>query len=292
MTTPVLFLTTATESDLSSLRLMLRSLRTFGGELARAPVWIFTPSPASLACFQDDRTQIRKFAAVLPATKCLFGERVAACAEAEREAPKGTGSLIWIDSGCLVIQPPVLFDLGPNYDAAFRPVHHRNVGLPPQVPLDAFWRGICAAVGLEDIPGTVTSFADGQHLRSYFNTHAFSINPRLGLMQRWYELYTNLAGDGVFQQAACADDLHQVFLFQAVLSTLVSSAIDPRRLLILPPAYNYPYHLQSQIPPARRIQRINDAVCLVHEQADLHPESLIGIDIVEPLRTWLDTNIN
>jgi hypothetical protein len=282
-----IFVTSVSTSDLPAVRLMDDSLRSFGGELAEAPVWVFLSEPSVAPDFKHTNTHILPFKAPDLKTGCLFGNKVAVCARAEELAPAGTSSLVWIDPFCIFVQPPVLFELDADFDAAFRPVHISNVGLPPTEPLDAFWRGIYTAVGLEDDCSTVTSFVDGQLLRTYLNSHAFAISPALGLMRRWVDLFQRLVRDAEFQSVACADENHQIFLFQALLSTLVASSIEPGRLRILPPSYNYPYHLQDRIPPNRRFKTLNETVLFTYEDSPIHPEAIFGMDINEPLRGWL-----
>jgi hypothetical protein len=289
MKNETIFLTVVDPSSLTAARLMVASLRAFGGELADAPVWVFSSHPGELAGLEDAATHLQPLDG-LQFTPCPFAEKVAACARAEAIVPAGTRSLVWIDPGCLVVQPPLGFALGPQYDAAFRPVHIRNVGLPPSEPLDPFWQAIYRAAGVEDVHTTVTSFVDGQLLRSYFNTHAFAINPGMRLMGRWHELFLQLVGNAIFQAAACADELHQIFLFQALLSALAASRINDARICQLPPTYNYPCHLQERVPPDRRIAVLNDLVCFAYE--DLDPRKLAGFELREPLKTWLADQAN
>jgi hypothetical protein len=285
MTDETVFLTVVETASLPAARLMIASLRAFGGALADAPLWVFSPEPERLPGLAGPATRLLPLEP-LPDTPCLFAEKVAACARAEALLPSGTRSLVWIDPGCLVIQPPLLFCLGPDCQAAVRPVHIRNVGLPPGEPLDVFWGTICAAVSLEDIPGTVTSFVDGQVLRSYFNSHAFAVDPALGLMREWHTLFLRLVGDPAFVGTACADPLHQTFLFQALLSALLVRSIPADRLRLLPPAYNYPGHLQERVPAARRVPTLNDLVCCTYE--DLDPAGLPGFTVHEPLTSWIE----
>lgn len=287
----MLFFTLGAAEDLRAVALMVRSLRTFGGELAAAPLLIFTTDMRAASQLEDVNTRriLLKDAERLPAYP--FSRKVAACAQAEQLAPPGTGSLAWIDPSVVFVQPPVEFDLGEDYDAAFRPVHIRNIGLPPEDPLDTFWKGIYTAAGVDEITTTTTSFVDGQRLRSYFNSHTFSVNPALGLMQRWNILFQRLAADPAFQSSACGDGTHRVFLFQALLSTLIATSIEPGRVRILPPGYNYPYHLQEQIPADRRLAALNEAICFTYEDLPIHPATLTGIQVYEPLRSWLEAQI-
>jgi hypothetical protein len=107
------------------------------------------------------------------------------------------------------------------------------------------------------------------------------------LFGRWYELFQRLVGDEQFQAAACRDDLHQIFLFQALWSALVASSVDPQRIRILPPTYNYPYNLHDRAPADRRAAALDDLVCFTFEGRTVHPDAETDVEIREPLRSWL-----
>lgn len=264
------------------------SIRSFAGQMGNAGIWLFTPRP------QDAPRDLERLNAEVfeikehdPVPRYLFGAQVYACARAEEMAQGRFDSLVWIDTSCLVVKPPVLYDVGDEADAAFRPVHIRNVGsLASQEP-DGYWKGIFARVGVEDIASTVTSFVDGQQIRSYFNTHSFAVNPDKGLMARWLELFGELVADKEFQEAYCADDVHRIFLFQALLSTLVAAKIEPDRLRILPPDYNYPYNLHHKVPEMKKARTLNELTTFTYEGRSIDPDKLDDIGIEEPLRTWL-----
>jgi len=273
-------------------RLLIDSLRSFGGEFAYSPFWVFSPQLELIRALENKSTRILPLEVPPPFLAYPFGAKVAACARAEELTPDVTCSLVCIDTTCLIVQPPLLFDLGANFDAALRPVHICNVGLPASAPLDEYWKGIYTALGVEDIASTAQSFVDGQHLRAYYNSHSITVNPGKGLFRRWYELFQRLSADREFQSRACSDELHQVFLFQAVFSALVATALDPRRICILPPSYNYPYNLQAKIPGASRATSLDELVCFTYEERDLNPETVTDIQIREPLRSWLEAHLN
>ena len=137
------------------------------------------------------------------------------------------------------------------------------------------------------MPIAVESYVDGQRLRAYYNSHAFAINPGLGLLRRWAEVFETLVVDGAFQAAACHDARHQVFLHQAVLSTLLATTVDPARLRLLPPEYIYPYNLHAAVPEARQARALDDLVCIAYEDRSLDPAEIEDIAVGEPLRSWL-----
>ncbi len=271
-------------------RTVIEGLRAFGGPLGTSPVWAFVldadRAPQSLPGLEG----VHRFPLALEESCPPYpgAEKVYACARAEEMAGPEIRSLVWLSLDCLVIRPPVLFDLGPASgaapaDVAFRPVHHRNVGSLAQEPLDGFWGGIYQALGIDDMPYTVESFADGQTLRPYFNTHCFAFHPAAGLSRAWWAHFKALVTDEAFQVGPGHDELHQIFLHQAILSTLVAKMLPWQRVRILPPEYNYPLNLLNEIPPNRRAPTLNSLVNAVYE--DTFPWG--SIEVQESLRSWL-----
>jgi len=251
---------------------MIQSLREFGGRL----------SGESLLAFAPEGVDIRDTFRGVPGVEAVeldfdervgrypFGTKVLACARAEQRAQKGFGSLVWLGATCLVTRPPELLELDQTHDVAFRPVHIRNVGSPGAEPLDDYWRALYDAVGLRDTDLRVEPMINPELLRPYYNTHCFSVNPRLGLMEQWQEMFCRMIQDREFQSGPCSDDLHRIFLHQAVLSALVIRTVDPARIRVLPPEYSYPLHFHDRLPRECRAESLDDLVVPVYEdKADL-----------------------
>jgi len=275
-------------------RLAIESLRAFGGALCACPAWVFVrdstaldPAHVERAYVGLESVQVMPLSGEAGAQPYPFRDKVRACAQAEAMAGPAVRSLVWLSPSCLIVRPPVLFDLVPPVGAAFRTVHHRNIGSPADEPLDAFWRGVYRAVGLGDAPYTVESFADGCEIRPYFNTHCFSVARARGLCRAWAERFEAMVADGAFQEGPCRDPLHRVFLHQAVLSTLVAKELGQKGIRLLPPEYSYPLHMHDQVPPERRARTLNDLVCAAYEEAI----PIDGFPIAEPLRSWLVTRV-
>jgi hypothetical protein len=281
-----------TPSGISAMRLLVESLRAFGGELGEYPFWLYIPDSSQLDLTGLEELNVHSVRLPIPdkISHYLFVEKVYACAWAEEHSTSEVRSLVWIDPACLIIQPPVLFQLTYGTQVAVRPVHIQNVGLTTDQPLDNYWKYIYQIVGIEDVTTSVRSFVDQRDLRSYFNTHAFSVNPAKGLLHRWLQCFSQLVNDTSFQNTACKDELHQVFLHQAILSAILGSAISAAQLRILPPQYNYPYHLQAEIPSDLRAGSLNELVCLTYEDRLLL--STKDIKIEEPLMSWLAAHTN
>ena len=286
----LVFVTAASSADeMLAVRLMVESVRTFGGDLGMSPVWVFgdeqrvTPSdlPSELGtCFHslEMSESIRGYE---------LAEKVAACAEAERLASPEVRALVWMNSDTLVVNPPNLYELGETHDAALRPVHIRNVGMPVGMPLDGFWQRVMECAGIQDTDYWVESFVDRARIRAYFNSHSYCVNPSIGLFRDWLRCFEELVRDPEFQSLECADELHRIFLHQAVLSALTVARVDPERIRLLPPTYCYPYNLNDVIPPERRASSLDELVSVVYEEQSLNPNSVKGIELREPLRSWL-----
>ena len=270
-------------------RVLIESLRAFGGRLGGCPVWVFAPDDqATPSTFHD-----------MPAVQYLplhiddefrhyfLADKVCACARAEELAGPEVRSLVWLSPHGLVLRPPLLFDLVPCFDAAFRPVHIRKVGSPASQRPDAFWRAVYETVGVDEPESTLESCVDAQRLRPCFNSHVFSIDPSRRLLRSWLQFFQALLWDQWFQSRHCQDEGHQVFLHQAVLSALLTKWVREERLRLLPPEYSYPLHLHSRVPQARRPHSLNALVCPVYEEAFRYPDTLNGLEVHEPLRSWL-----
>jgi hypothetical protein len=285
----IFFTLVRTDQDSSRAKLLVDSLRAFGGPLADSEMWVFKADSVRLPWGDavDSMTEVVELSVPERLRGYPFAEKVCACSEAERVSAGSTESLVWASSDTIILGPPVLYELGMWHDAAFRPVHVRNVGLRADAPIDAFWRRVCDAVWLSDIDQLVESFVDGETIRAYFNSHSCSVNPSLGLFRAWRDSFEEVVRDESFQSGPCSDELHRIFLHQAVLSALVVRSVLPGRLRLLPQEYSYPYNLHGSVPEVRRAKRLDDLVTVVYEGQPLIPGRITDIEVSEPLRSWL-----
>jgi len=270
-------------------RLLIESIRCFGGALSRCPITLFEADSQKAPCADLQCSGVQVLPLTVPDSvkDYYFAAKVYACARAEALAAPSVQSLIWLASDCFIVKPPLLFDLVASFDAAVRPVHITNVGLLDAAPLDDYWKRVYEAVGVQDIRTTVKTFVDEQRVRAYFNSHALAVNPAKQLFQRWFKLFETLVCDREFQAGPCQDGFRRVFLHQAILSTLLVTELEPQRIRLLPPDYNYPYNLHQSVPVGKRAAALNDLVCFVYEDLSLNPCMVNDIEIREPLRSWL-----
>jgi len=282
-----------TVGEKSKVRLLIESIRAFGGGLRECPIWLFEVNSQDVPCDCVASEGVEVIPLNLPNTVkgYYFADKVYACARAEEMASQNVQTLVWVDPTCLMIQPPLLFDLGESFHAAVRPVHIQNVGLSASAPVGEFWKGVYEVVGVSDIRTTVETFVGAEQIRSYFNSHAFAISPSKGLLGWWFECFQCLVSDEDYQKIACPDELYRIFLHQAILSAALVVRLEPKGIRILPPEYNYPYNLHSSVPEDRRAEALNELVCITYENRVIDPDQVEDIIINEPLRSWLGTHV-
>jgi hypothetical protein len=288
-TETVFFTSVGSSRQLPRAKLLIASIRAYGGDLAACPVWVMELDPVGVPCGDLAGGGVRVFPVSVADSLggYLFAGKVTACARAEELASGTVGSLVWLIPECLILRPPVLMKLRDGLSAAVRPVHIRNIGLPAGSEPDVFWKGIFDVVGEPSASWTVESFVESERIRPYFNSAAFSVHPAAGLMRRWLELFEVLVHDAAFQTIACGDEWHRVFLHQAILSALIATSVDRTRVRELPPDYGYPYNLHDSVPEERRAAALDDLVCAIYEHRSVNPASVTDIEIREPLRSWL-----
>ena len=93
--------------------ILARSIRRFGGALARSPIWVLFPEGGSGRPPVIGDELISLNARLIPfsmddaARRFPFAAKVHASAEAESLAQGKTGLLVWMDSDSIVIREPL-----------------------------------------------------------------------------------------------------------------------------------------------------------------------------------------
>lgn len=274
--------------DAKNIELLIASLRTFGGKFRNAPIWIFHLENIEINIFKYENVTLIPLEMEAQFHRIWFSAKVFTAAQAEILANRQkVDSLIWFGSSGFIVNPPEQFDLGTDFDAAFRPVHHKNVGQLISEKMDDFWQEIYDFVELVDPNLFVKTFVERDKIRPYFNSHLFSVNPRKQILQKWKDSFVNFHKSEIPNKSAFADQLHQIFIHQALLSVLLVKHLNWKRIKILSADYSYPLHLHRQVPKIKQPKTLNELVCPVYEGIFMFPETLNGLKVEEPLAEWL-----
>lgn len=80
---------------------------------------------------------------------------------------------------------------------------------------------------------------------------------------------------------------------KVIFITIIRSAVgkkaarQPEQVRILPPEYNYPYHLHKSLSPERRVVALHDLVTFIYEDWPINPARMDDIQVNEPFKSWL-----
>lgn len=245
--------------------LLFESIRRYAGRFRDCPIYALSPrsghSISKSARDKLDELRVNYIDAILN-TECReYGSanRVAAAAYIEEEYPHEI--LVVLDSDTLFLREPDKILLPPDVDVAVRPVDVKGMCTDgPADPFDSYWRDLCRCCGVdyEEIPW-IESFVDHHRIKASYNGGLVIVRGKIGILRQWADFFfasvrqrlTPYAEDRRFRSGAGWIDSTASRLWgsnQAALSLAIWS--NTRRVQELPPTYNYPLHLHSQIDAA------------------------------------------
>lgn len=239
----------------SEARILVESLRAFGGSLKDTPVSVLSPEDSPLRDGPDRRALERLGAEFVPfrgdprVMAFPLSDKAAAASEAERRAEGRADVLVWLDADTVFLAEPSDFLLPPGIALAGRPVHHRLIGSPYDEPPSPLWKSLYQA---EDVPESnlypVVTTVDRQTIRPYFNAGCLVVRPERRVLRTWYTELARLIRDPAVIEESSKVPRGSLFLHQAVLSAVILSRIPREQIAELPFRYNYPLALHRSCP--------------------------------------------
>ncbi len=252
--------------------LMAESIRAFAGRYRDNPVWIFVPhggieiSPDLDARLRELRVELVESTAPEEVLWFYYAAKVFAAAQAEEQAEERGGILAWLDEDTIVLQEPEAFALQPGRALAYRPVMHKNIGTLYAQPVDDFWARIYQKLSVPDSAlFPMITPADGDTIRPYFNAGLLVVRPERGILRRWAEDFTVLAGDTVLASMSREDRFKRIFLHQTALVGAILNRAVREEMLELPAQYNYPLFFKEMYGASHAFDDIADVVTLRYD---------------------------
>jgi len=278
------------------IRVLLDSLKDFGGELFRAPLLIMHPDSLDVT-IEDARLLKLPDVQMIPfrisSEEMDFPLAVVAIgAAAAEEAVAGkVENLVWLLEDTLILRSPYALVLPASVQYAYRPVHHTQIGSLWKASPDGFWTAIYHHSRVEpDHLFPMDTCVRDNTIRPYFNAGCQVTRPQNELFSRWCELFRSLYRHPDFR-LFFDNLLYRVFMHQAVLAGAVLSSFSPAQLYELPESYNYPLHLHADYPPKFRPTKLSDLVTCRYETFDELKKILAFITVDEPIKTWILSRI-
>lgn len=275
--TAVTFATYAESAEeLAHVALLAESIRTFGGRFNISSILVYTPhGQVSDAQKVLDTLGVAVVGCATPekARDFYYAGKVFAAAEAEASVEGAADVLVWMDEDTIVLDEPEVFDLAGSMAFAYRPVMHNRSGSLYSEPPDAFWRRIYEVL---EIPDTalfpMTTPADRQTIRAYFNAGLLVVRPERGILKRWAKDFQQLYSDSVLVDMCKNDRTKAIFLHQTALVGAVLNTLKRSEMAELPDSYNYPIFFEQQYDATRIFGSIDDVITLRYDVYFRNPD--------------------
>ncbi len=294
----VFAVTVSSESSGIRALMLARSLRSFGGKLSESPFWVLmsraaNPLPAAvLDGFAAANIRLILFDIDEGIFKFFFGAKTCASAVAEAEAREVTGLLAWMDPDTLIIQEPEELLIEEGKDLGYRPVHHLNIGSLYNEPADDFWKLIYEHCDVpEEAIFPMNTCADNLVIRPYFNAGCLVVRPENGLLHNWRANFLKLHREPFFEDFYDKDILYRVFIHQAILAGTILSSVNRERMQEFSDRVNYPLNLHDEYQENRKAKTLNELITCRYDVGFHDPSWREGIQINEPLGSWLQEQL-
>jgi hypothetical protein len=280
-----------------SVRAMIRSIRANAGEYSNCKVYVVLAQPEeatgnSLAGDNVESLRIEVDSIFLDYPLAI---KAFAASNVEQEVKKKIRTLVWLDPGVIVLNSLESLDLKGRFDVSVRPVSLvNNIGLPPGIAPDDYWRPIYKENRLDyKTVRTIETVVDAVQIQPYYNCEVYSINPGLGLCKEWAAQLEELLRDNSYQENTCTTLQRRLFLHQAVLSGIIASRIKARRIKALPLTSGYPFNQHDRLAGERKASSLNELSAVIFDYAwSSNPTWMDMMRIDEPLRSWLIETYN
>jgi len=286
----------ASVTSFRKIRVLVESLRSFGGELSGSPLVVLYPDNLDVtvenaALLKSPDVEMIPFSISREEMDFPLAAVAVGAAAAENVVAGKAENLVWLLGDTLVLRSPSALVLPAWAQYAYRPVHHTNIGSVWKAPPDDFWSAIYRHCKVEpDRLFPMDTCVRDNTIRPYFNAGCQVTRPQNELFSRWCESFRRLYRHPDFRPFF-VNPLCRIFMHQAVLAGVVLSNLSSAQLCELPESYNYPLHLHAQYPSEFRPGKLNDLVTCRYEAFDELEKILAFIAVDEPIKAWILSRI-
>lgn len=298
-----LLFATYTESPegLREVYLLVQSLRTFGGQYDRSPVWLYIPEDIDI---EDTEWpgKLRSLGVELRASRTpeaarwfFYAGKVYAAAKAEAAAEGRVPVLVWLDADTIVLSEPTELDLSADVSLAYCPVMHNRSGTIYDAPPNEFWSRIYEKLSLtDDMLFPMVTPADKQTIRAYFHVGLLAVRPERNILRGWAGDFEVLYTDPVLAEMCKSEVDKRIFLHQTALTGTVLTNLRRDELMELSGRYNYPIFFEKQYGAIEPFNSLEDVVTIrrvvsdKYLPADWYDELAGPIDRIAWLREHLE----
>lgn len=278
--------------------LLIASLREFGGELAGSPIRVLFPenmgefSGQEISLLNELDAMLSPYGADEELLKFPLGSKVQAAAAAERLCSGDTDLLAWLDEDTLILSQPVEYILAEGKALAYRPVHHKLLGISWGEEPDPFWELVYQHTGAVPEKDFQMFTHTGERIRPYYNAGSYAVRPGEGILGSWWKNFQSCYQSPDFKPFYERNPLYAVFMHQAVLTGTIQSVLSEAELQALGPSINYPLHLHEEIPDDLQARDIDDLVTVRYENIFEGRDWRDTLPFSEELAGWISSHLD
>ncbi len=281
-------------SELNAL-LFAESIREFAGDLSQAPIWCYVPESGGPISSTVKERLLTLDVQLLPfkeSQRFPFMEHAQAASLAESRADGQEDILVWSATNTVFLQKPMEFLLQDGKSLGYRPVHHALIGSRFNEPLDPFWSEIYEQYNVpENRVFPMKTHIEEKEIRPYFNAGCLTTRPEGGLFRRYYESFLTTYQKSEFKEFYKKDERYLIFIHQAVLSGIILSELENRKLVQVSPFYNYPVHLYNEDTTKDQPSSIEKVITFRHEGFHADPDWEKKMPAGNQLKNWIKTKL-
>lgn len=270
---PIIFATCAElPQQLYCARVMIESIRTFGGDYKDVPVWLYITEQ-----LQKDATEtLQQFASLHVVVKtCQAPEEarwfslanvVFMAAQFETDAESQTAVIALLGSDTVVLQALDEFVLPMGISLGYRPVFHKNINPLFSEPLDDYWTRAYEIMRIQksSVFPMVTP-ADEDTIRPYFQAGCLAVRPEKGIFGKWKEQFTTLYSDSLIRKISEQETKLRIFTFQVALTGAILNNLERVEMMQFSDRINYPIFFREMFGAKRDFHDITQATTIRYE---------------------------
>ncbi len=252
--------------------LLAESVRKFAGSLSDNSLIFYTPkdettfSKGFIEKISNLNAELFTFSLSNEYYNFPFMSNAFAATCAEEDSINEVENIAWLSPNTIVLREPEELILKDEIILGYRPVHHKLIGSKFEEPLDPFWKAIYEVCDVEkDHIFPMETHIEGVKIRPYFNAGILSFRPNRRLMKGWRDKLIKVYKKPSLQEFYNKDEKYKIFLHQAILTGVILSKINSKKIYELPVSYNYPFHLHNVDITSKRPNSMNEMITIRHE---------------------------
>ena len=160
---------------------------------------------------------------------------------------------VFVDSDQLFFNAPDECILDDKHDVGLRPVDVKNIGSNGSDENYDYWQKLYDILDVKN-QKYVISTVDEQKILQYWNSGLITVKSETGLFKEWKKNFMKVMENGLQPGQG------EFFIEQSVFAATVSSM--NLNVYEFSNSYNYPLHMQNQIPVNKRLTSLEEATTL------------------------------